>query len=131
MSDDYAVICHACKKYRHFGQRMANIQSLGYGSNDVKGQKEVLEFVGKHIWCNPVIGLQLIVSDPFMDSAHHGNYVNDGLEFGQEVVDRAKEKYGKYNRKFGAPATKQEIIETGQLGSLTGEDTILDHKEIK
>ena len=82
MSDDFTAICHHCRLYKHFGQRMANSYSLGHGGYDskaeIRGKKQkVIEFCMKHAWCNPVLGVQIILADPFMDNIHHGQYLKD------------------------------------------------------
>lgn len=79
MSDDYNVVCHACKQYMHFGQRMANSYSLGHGGDDKKDEirhekQECIDFCMKHAWCNPALGVQIIVADPWMDGLHHAGY---------------------------------------------------------
>jgi hypothetical protein len=76
MSDDFTVIFHHCRVYKHFGQRMGGIDnySLGHGKTDVIGQQEVINFCMKHTWCNPVLGVQILLADPFMDNIHHGQY---------------------------------------------------------
>jgi hypothetical protein len=81
MSDDFTAICHTCRIYIHFGQRMGGIDSfsLGHGGDtnnpEVKKEKqEVIEFCMRHAWCNPVLGVQILLSDPFMDNIHHGKY---------------------------------------------------------
>jgi len=83
MSDDYTAVCHGCRRYLHFGQRMGGVDkySLGHGGDDKleqirKEKQECIEFVMKHAWCNPVLGVQIILADPFMDSMHNCNYVN-------------------------------------------------------
>lgn len=79
MSDDFSAICHHCRTYIHFGQRMAASYSLGHGGDDnnpeVKKEKQgVLKFCMQHAWCNPVLGVQILLTDPFTDNIYHGKY---------------------------------------------------------
>jgi len=82
VSDDFTAICHHCRRYKHFGQRMASSYSLGHGGDDSKPEirsekQEVIEFCMNHAWCNPVLGVQILLADPFMDNIHHGQYKDD------------------------------------------------------
>lgn len=49
MSTDYSIGCLECEVFCHLGQRMANMHSFGYGSNDVEGRLSVWVFIDEHV----------------------------------------------------------------------------------
>lgn len=48
MSTDFAAVCHTCRLTLHLGQRMADVYSFGYGSNDKEGADFVLRWLERH-----------------------------------------------------------------------------------
>lgn len=49
MSTDWSIVCDRCKASYHIGQRFAGGPSLGFGSGDAAGCRNVALFIDRHL----------------------------------------------------------------------------------
>ena len=90
MSQDWELVCNACKSYIHLGQIMAGIPSFGYGSNDEEGRKKALNWISEHLggWCQDEqhtdTFLRMFISSDWEEQPEHDTYHNLDDEKGDQ-----------------------------------------------